>query len=626
MLAALSTRRFHLTLTVLALVGVAAGSAEAACGSQRAAMDFRAEIGARVRCERLRALGSGQTCAPAEECAEQVDRVAELVFGPSDLPIDRLRQPRAWRCQKRLSSAAKRFFIRRNRELLKGIRPSSFAARFVADVAESCADVPLTTPATGFRAAPAVGGACTPFSEPFDDEGAAYCLRGAFEEVAQEVTGVNVKPNILFVLTDDQRWDTLSVMPRTMDLVAGRGIEFTNAFNVTSLCCPDRASIFTGLYPRNHGVTSNGGAQMFDNFGADTIQRQLRSAGGYKTALLGKYLVFTGGVLGTQIPPGWDDWQVFMQNGNDGSKRLYFNYTLNENGTLVTYGASPEEYSTDLLGRRAIELMERWRGEPFFVEVALYAPHLAATPAPRHDGAFEGITPHRPPNHMEADISDKPKWVGTSRGLVALAGNEPGAMDRWRISQLETLLAVDEAVESLSDSLEELGLTDNTLLLFSSDNGYAWLEHWLTLKNYPYEEAIRIPQLLRYPKRVHAPVWRAELVQHIDLYPTFAELAGITSHPPVDGRSLVPLLGDDVVPWREEILIEHLSTAAFTDPSSGVRTHQWKYIETDADEGVVRELYDLVADPFELTNVYGDPANAAVVSDLQARLAILKAQ
>jgi arylsulfatase A-like enzyme len=246
--------------------------------------------------------------------------------------------------------------------------------------------------------------------------------------------------------------------------------------------------------------------------------------------------------------------------------------------------------------------------------------------APRHDGAFVGIAPHRPPNHAEADVSDKPAWVGSSRALALLAGNEPGRADRRRINQLETLLAVDEAVEALSSILEELGLTDNTLLLYSSDNGYMWLEHWLTLKNYPYEESIRIPQLLRYPKRVHAPLHRSEMVQHIDLYPTFAELAGITSHPAVNGRSFVPLLGDDVVPWREEILIEHLGTASFIDPSSGVRTHQWKYIETEADAGVVRELYDLVADPFELTNVYGAPANAAVVSDLQARLAILKAQ
>src|SRR6185436_1123380 len=124
-----------------------------------------------------------------------------------------------------------------------------WAARFVAQISEECDGLPPGAAAAGFRDVPQLGGVCAGYSDPFDPEEAAYCLRGALEEIAQQVTGVEVKPNFLLVLTDDQRWDTLWAMPRTQALVAGRGIEFTNAFNVTSLCCPDRATIFTGLYP-----------------------------------------------------------------------------------------------------------------------------------------------------------------------------------------------------------------------------------------------------------------------------------------------------------------------------------------------------------------------------------------
>lgn len=586
-----------------------------ACGTPADGVAFTKQIGPRLRCEHRAALGAAIACgSQSDVCADQQARVAELVFGgDGGGPVTNAGR----RCQRAIASAARKFLRRRVRELLgEGRRAQSWAHGFLARVARAC-------PATSSGSAlPRVGAECSAFAHPLQREGAGFCLRGALEAVAQEVSGVAVRPNVLLLLTDDQRWDTLWAMPLTRERVAARGVEFDESFTSTSLCCPDRASILTGLYAHNHGVLSNAGAHSFDHE-RDTIARQLKENAGYRTALLGKYMVNTGAALGSSVPPGWDVWKVFTQNGNDGSGRLYYNYTLNENGTARFYGSEPQNYSTDVLRNRALALVAQWRDEPWFIEVAFYAPHAEAFPAPRHAGSFAGLAPHRPPNHREADVSDKPRWVSDQAYVAAFGGGEPGQTDARRIAQLATLPAVDEAVAALADALEASGLADNTLLLFTSDNGYMWLEHWLRLKNYPYEESLRVPLLIRYPKLAPAPRISAELVQPIDFYPTFVELAGIPGEQ-VNGRSLVPLLRGDATGWRDTILIEHFHHVGGIDPSAGVRTHRWKLIETDASQGVTTELYDLLADPYELENVAGDPANAEVLADLRLRLAALR--
>ncbi len=564
----------------------------------------------RLACERKQV---GVDCVDPEAiCAGHVDRVADLVFGGAvvDPAVGR-------NCRKALVVSSRKYLQKRIRDLVfRGRREVPWGSRFVKRIVRHCA-----TP--GEPALEALGGECAAFATSDDSLEAAHCLRGALEQVAQEVTGIDIRPNILLVLTDDQRADSMSVMPLTRALVGARGIEFTESFVSTSLCCPDRASILTGLYAHNHGVLSNAGAHAFDHEG-ETIARRLQEGGGYRTALLGKYMVGTGDAIGAAVPPGWSQWHVFQENGNDGSGRLYYNYTLSENGTLRQYGSDVSDYSTDLLAARATGLMASWAARPWFIELALYAPHPGAVPAVRHLGAFAGLPPHRPPSWLEPDVTGKPQWVGAQTFIVANTPAEPAATDTRRLRELEALLAVDEAVALVSDQLEARGLTDNTMLLYTSDNGVLWLEHWLRLKNYPYEEAVRVPLLLRYPKLVHEPRQEPRFVQSIDFYPTFAELADVEGAA-VNGTSLLPLLRNDAVPWRQDILLEHFVRGAMPS-SQALRTHDWKLIETDAPSGITTELYDMNADPYELDNLADEPANAGLIGQMRVRLQQLVAE
>ncbi len=585
--------------------------ASSACGVPEDAKSVKRAFQKRMACEIRRAAGAPVSCGDAQAvCAAEIDGVAAMLDGAS---TDR-------KCQRELYRQSKQHHGRRSAELRRNQRGARHAARFIERIGRACG--PETTLS--------LGGACSGVTDPVRG---AFCVRAALEGFTQRAIGFGLRPNIVLIVTDDQRADTLWAMPLLREHVVDRGVEFSNSFTSTSLCCPDRASIFTGQYAHNHGVTSNAGAHLFDHDG-DTIQRQLRENAGYKTALVGKYMVATFAALGATVPPGWDEWHVFLSDGGFGATHgLYYNYFLSTNGTSALYApldglgvpTRRHEYSTDLLRDRALALIDSWAEERFLLEYAPFAPHTRAVAADRHVGVFAGAPLHRPPNHMPTDLSGKPAWVSTNKSLQQLGGGQPEATDARRIEMLETLPAVDEAVASISERLEAQGLTDNTLVAFTSDNGYHWLEHWLTLKNYPYEESIRVPLAIRYPLLAPAPRMRTELVQSIDFYPTFAELAGIPGAP-VNGRSLVPLLDDTATSWRQEILIEHFGQPPLLAPSTGIRTHDWKLIRTDAPAGVTLELYDVTNDPFEMDNVAGEPGNAALVATLGAKLDVLEQQ
>lgn len=595
-------------ITAIAACGLQSSDA-LACGTPDDAKQFRRDLKVRARCEWKRALGRPITCErPDAVCAAATNEMFDTIGDGL------LSRP----CRRELYRQPTSFVSKRLRELSQGKRAASRAARFVDRIEKRCGGQTLS-----------LRGVCEMYSTPREG---ALCLRALAEGLAQKSIGLPIPPNFLLVLADDQRWDSLGVMPLLRAHVTNRGVEFTNSFTSTSLCCPDRASIFTGLYAHNHGVKSNAGALVFDHDG-DTIQRQLKENGGYRTALLGKYMVNTGAALGHHAAPGWDEWHVFPQNGPETETGgLYYDYQLTTNGRVKRYaplGPSGEpigrhEYSTDLLRDRALGLIEAWQDKPFFIEYAPYAPHTLATPPDRHVGMFSELSPARPPSHMEADLSDKPLWVSLIAGLLKLAGGQPEKTDRRRIDMMETLPAVDEAVQAISERLEVAGLTDNTVLIYTSDNGYMYLEHWLVLKSYPYEESIRVPLVLRYPVRYPASRTVSEFVQSIDFYPTIAQLAGIQGAA-VDGKSLIPLLDGTDPDWRQEILIEHFG-AAWAEPSTGIRTHEWKLIRTEATAGVTLELYDIQTDPFELQNVVGDPANATLVAHLESRLDLLEQQ
>lgn len=432
-------------------------------------------------------------------------------------------------------------------------------------------------------------------------------MRASVERIVDDVAPRPLRPNIVLVLTDDQRWDTVGYMPVTFERLAGQGLSFQNAFATTPSCSPSRASIYSGRIARGHGVRANGKEAEFDP--RSSIAPALADAG-YSTGFFGKYL--NGAEqLGLEVPVGWDDWHVFLRP----SGGSYFGSRLNVNGAVRELAA--DAYSTDVMGARVVDFIGDHVADPFFVVYAPYAPHDPFEPAPRHAGAFASLPPHRPPSWRERDLDLKPNWVRFFSRIV----DDEGARrrDAQRLQELETLLAVDESVGAITDALERHGLTDQTLVVFASDHGIHWGEHWTGTKFTSYEESIRMPLLLRYPARLPSPRVEDALVANVDLAPTFAALAGV-SLPGVDGRSLLPLLDRaDDGGWREEIAIESTG-GLITAPSRALRTARWKYIEVETTGGVDRELYDLDADPYEISNLAYAPAFTETRADLAARL------
>lgn len=416
-------------------------------------------------------------------------------------------------------------------------------------------------------------------------------------------------PSVVVIMTDDQRWDSLWAMPTVQAELIGKGVHFTNAFVSNSLCCPSRASTLTGAYSHTTGVWRNqppyGGWESFDD--RSTVGTWLQAAG-YRTGFFGKYLnrYWNPAYATGYVPPGWDRWVAFPRSG-------YFEYDLNIDGVIQHFGSTPEEYSTTVLAREAASFIRSETG-PILVWFTPYAPHNPATPEPRYATAFSDLEPWRPPSYNEADVSDKPAWL---RALKPLDATKQARKDAFRIDQYRTLLSVDDAVGELLRALEDSGRLQNTLIVFLSDNGMLYGEHRWGTKRVAFEEAIRIPFVVRYDALVPTPRTDPSLVLNIDVAPTIAALAGVPA-PGADGLSLLPLLADPATPWRTDFLLEHLQKQRDILPTyCGVRTDRYLYtVYIDGE----RELYDLTTDPYELTSLANDPAMAPVVADLHARL------
>jgi N-acetylglucosamine-6-sulfatase len=400
------------------------------------------------------------------------------------------------------------------------------------------------------------------------------------------------RPSIVFIVTDDQRWDTLWAMPHVRDRIVDEGVTFSNAFVVNPLCCPSRASILTGQYSHSTRVYTNKGRSRFGGFAAfddrSTIATWLDRAG-YRTGLFGKYI---NGYPGGYVPPGWDRW--FATYDNKG----YYDYLATEDGIEVGFGSSPEDYGTTVIGARAADFIRSADpNEPVFVYVAPHAPHSPAIPGPGDEFAFSTLGPWRPPAHNERNVRDKPRYI---RDRPALDGAEQAEIDVFRLDQYRSLAAADRAVGEVMDALEETGRLHDTLVVFTSDNGLLWGEHRWRKKSVPYEESIRVPLVVRYDAMVRRAVTDSNLVTNIDLAPTAAHLAGVDA-PKADGESLLGLLRGDGS-WRSEFLIEHMSNENGSGPPTygGVRTRSAVYVYYATGE---EELYDLRADPDQLSNL-----------------------
>jgi N-acetylglucosamine-6-sulfatase len=397
-------------------------------------------------------------------------------------------------------------------------------------------------------------------------------------------------PNIVLIVTDDQRFDTLKVMPEVRRLLVARGMTLRRAIVTNPLCCPSRASIFTGRYSHTTGVYTNvapiGGWSAFQASESNTIATVLHEAG-YRTALIGKYINGYGGEA-AYVPPGWDRWFAMTGPGH------YFNYTVyDDNRGFVRYGSRPKNYSTDVLRRQAVSFIQGAPQEaPLFLVVTPFAPHAPAKAAPRHEGTFVSAPVPLGPAVNEADVSDKPPYIA-SRPVGSISGVRERTRNQW-----ESLLAVDGLVSRIMTALGGTGRQNNTLVIFTSDNGLSNGEHRWWGKQVPYEESIRVPMIVSLPGEIPANSVSDALVSNVDLAPTIADFAGTSIS--ADGVSMRPLLIDRSSSVRDSVLLEHVKRISPPPTYCGVRTSSFTFVHYVTGE---EELYDLVQDPRQLENV-----------------------
>jgi N-acetylglucosamine-6-sulfatase len=430
------------------------------------------------------------------------------------------------------------------------------------------------------------------------------------------------RPNVLVIETDDQTAQSLRFMPKVNALIVNKGALFENSFVNYSLCCPSRATFLTGEYAHNHGVLGNdppnGGFDGFEALhGSDNLAVWLQNAG-YHTALIGKYL--NGYSNNPPVPPGWSEWRAAAPYSN----RAY-GYTLNRNGTLVHYGRKPTSFKQDVLTRKAMGFVDRRapKPKPFFLWLTYTAPHFGgprrnphrpfncygrtAKPAPRHAHAFDSKPLPRLPNFNEANVSDKPAEI-SSRPL--LHSSQIANIRRKYRCRLESLLSVDDGVKKVLRALRANGELNNTLIAYTSDNGYFHGEHRIpTEKLHIYEESIRVPLAMRGPG-IPRGVKVGDLAINADLAPTIVDVAEANAGLVMDGRSLIPVAQHPGIERGRQLLVEQPSFEA-------IRTKRYMYAEHATGE---KELYDLLKDRFELRSRHNAPAYASVKAQLATRL------
>jgi N-acetylglucosamine-6-sulfatase len=438
------------------------------------------------------------------------------------------------------------------------------------------------------------------------------------------------RPNVLVIMTDDQTVESLRVMGQVKTLLADQGATFDNSFASFSLCCPSRATFLTGQYAHNHGVMGNappeGGYAKLDN--SNTLPVWLQRAG-YHTVHVGKYLNGYPGSNRTHVPPGWTEWYGSI----DPSTYQFFNYTLNENGRLVRYGSDPASYQADVYSRKAVDAIRRLApaAPPFFLSVAFLAPHSGGpresddprnfatpVPAPRHRNRYASEPLPQPASFNEADVSDKPAGI---RGRPLLGVQQIANVTESYRQRLESLLAVDEAVAAMVAALRETGELDRTLIVFTADNGFFHGEHRVPSgKVLLYEPSIRVPLIIRGPG-IRPGQRVSELVANVDLAPTIVAATGAQALRVMDGRSLLPLARDPARRTGRDILIERGPGGNNQQIFTALRTTRYLYAEYSNGD---RELYDLAADPHQLTSLHAQPAFQALRTVLGERLARLR--
>ena len=418
----------------------------------------------------------------------------------------------------------------------------------------------------------------------------AVVLAGTLTSPAAPASAQDPPLNIIVILTDDQCIGFLDAMPVVRSQLAHQGVQFSSAYVPTSLCCPSRASLLSGLYSHTTGVYYTfgdfGGWHTFQPWEDRTIAVALNDAG-YRTALLGKYVNGWANAAerGTaQVPAGWDYFRaIHSDSGGDGA---YYDYSLLGTEPTQHYGSQAADYSTDVLGADAVNFIESTPADqPFFLYLAPYGPHFPHTPAPRDIGLW----PTEPlnPAVLERNLADKPRWV--QRNVP-----EPqNKIIREIQGQHEALMSVDDQVAAILDSLSPTRVAD-TLIIFTSDNGLMNGEHGLNGKYTGYAGATEVPLIMRWDGHLDAGTSNARVMTPEDITETIADAAGLDMN--TEGVGLFD--GD-----RAGTVLEAIANNKHP-AYCGYRTKRYVFIEYN---GRGRELYDYRKDPYELHNRVNRP-------------------
>jgi N-acetylglucosamine-6-sulfatase len=424
-------------------------------------------------------------------------------------------------------------------------------------------------------------------------------------------------PNVVLILTDDQRWDAMScaghpfLRTPNIDRLAREGVRFANAFCTTSLCSPSRASILSGLYAHAHRVLDN-----FTDFPSalPSYPRRLQESG-YETAYIGKWHM---GEQRDEPRPGFDYWMSHKGQGN------YYDTEFNINGERQLLPG----YFTHRITEKAVEWIRKPREKPFCLVVGHKAPHGPFIPEAKYAKVFDAIEIRRPATAKDYG-EGKPDWVRqrttTWHGVDGPLYKACGLADYEDFvrAYLATILSVDDSVGQIYDALQAIGKLDQTLLIFTSDNGYLLGEHGAIDKRAAWDESMRVPLVVRYPPRAPASRVLREMVLHIDLAPTILEICGARPLENIHGASWARLLRGDAREWRTSFLYEYNYEAQYphTPNVRSVRTEEWKYIRyPHGDGGPDRwkaEVYNLKEDPLETKNLVNDPRTAPKLKELR---------
>jgi N-acetylglucosamine-6-sulfatase len=435
------------------------------------------------------------------------------------------------------------------------------------------------------------------------------------------------KPNFIIIMSDDQAVHLFNrqLMPHVFEQLVDQGVNFTRAYVNVSLCCPSRASILTGLYSHDTGVQDNsnpldGQTRLRPNFA------QALHDAGYRTMMDGKYLNSE-----SCLPkPGWDQW-VCGQEGNVNLQRHPARFdgidpTFNVDGQVIPFTG----YTTDILADYAERFIDQNRDpdHPFLLYFAPHAPHALLDPT-RYDPRYAAlpVSPYQPPSfNAQPDPGSLPEWARRP----PLSSEELSVNRERLVKMTQQVPVIDNAVGRILDAARDRAA--DTFVLYMSDNGFMYGEHRILGKVAPYEESVKVPFVIRYPKLVPpARAFQSEaLAENVDVAPTIMELAGIPWE--ADGVSLVPLLARQSASVHGELLLEHCEVDPFDrmcqrgqlgslPPLWGIETTRYQYFEYPTGEV---ELYDLRADPYELTNVANLPQYRSVRSKLSSKILSLR--